>query len=69
MVNRNGAAVNLPPYAKALIGGLAAGVSFAIPVVDDGLVWSEILGIVGAFLAGTGLVYAVPNGPQDIESR
>lgn len=49
------------PYAKALLGGLVAALSFAIPVVDDGLIASEVLGILLAGLTGTGLVYAVPN--------
>lgn len=48
-------------YAKALLGGLVAALSFAIPVVDDGLIASEVLGILLAGLTGTGLVYAVPN--------
>lgn len=51
----------LNPYAKAIIGGLVAALSFAIPVVDDGLLLSEVLGIILAGLTGTGLVYAVPN--------
>ena len=48
-------------YAKALMGALVAAVAFATPVVDDGLVWSEVLGILGAALAGGALVWRVPN--------
>lgn len=50
-------------YRKAIVGGLVGALTYAIPVVDDGLVASEILGIVLAGLAGTGLVYLVPNEP------
>ena len=52
---------NIKPYLKSLVGGLTTGIAFAIPVVDDGLVASEILGIGLAFLGGLGVVYAVPN--------
>ena len=55
-------------YAKAIVGALVAAIAFAIPVVDDGLVWSEVLGILGAALAGGGLVWRtpwVPNVPPE----
>jgi hypothetical protein len=48
-------------YVKAVAAGVAAGLAFAIPVVDDGLVASEILGIALAILGGAGIVYRVPN--------
>lgn len=51
----------LNPYMKAVLGGVVAALSFAIPIVDDGVTLSEVLGIVLAGLTGTGLVYAVPN--------
>lgn len=51
-------------YAKSLLGGAIAAISFAIPCVDDGLVGSEVLGIVLAGLTGLGVVYAVPNKPS-----
>ncbi len=51
----------LAPYAKAFAAGAVAAIAFAIPVVDDGLRASEVLGIAGAFLAGLGVVYRVPN--------
>lgn len=53
--------MNLKPYAKSLLGGTVAAISFAIPCVDDGLVASEVLGIILAGLTGLGVVYAVPN--------
>ena len=49
------------PYAKAIAAALVAGIAFAVPIVDDGLVWSEVLGILGAALAGGTLVWRVPN--------
>lgn len=54
----------LKPYLKALTGGVAAAISFAIPVVDDGLIASEILGIILAGLTAGGLTYGVPNLPR-----
>lgn len=55
-------ALRLPPYAKAIVGFIAAAAAFLVPVVDDGLLASEILGALVAGLAGGGLVYGVPNG-------
>lgn len=54
---------NAKVYAKAIVGGLVAGLSYAIPVVDDGLVPSEGLGIALAFIVGLGVVGMVPNQP------
>lgn len=51
----------IKPYLKSLVGGLTSGLSFAIPVVDDGILPSEGLGIALAFIVGLGVVYAVPN--------
>lgn len=56
-------------YAKAVVAGLIAALSWAIPVVDDGLVASEVLGILLAGLTGTGLVYATPNRPRPADDR
>lgn len=54
----------LRPISKAIAGGLVGGISFAIPVVDDGVMPSEALGIALAFLLGLGIVYAAPrNAP------
>lgn len=56
---------HLAPVAKALAGALAAALAFAIPVVDDGLAVSEVLGVTLAFLGGLGIVYAAPaNRPR-----
>ena len=52
-------------YAKALLAGLAVGISTAIPLVDDGLLLSEALTIVGAALAAGVLVWRVPNVPPE----
>ena len=48
-------------YAKALLAGLAVAISTAIPLVDDGLVFSEVLTILGAALAAGALVWRVTN--------
>lgn len=40
---------------KALLGGVASSLVVAIPVVDDGLLPSEILMILLGFIGGTGL--------------
>lgn len=56
---------NLGAHAKAIVAGLAAAIAFAIPIVDDGLVASEVLGILAAFLAGGGVTWTVPNRPKN----
>lgn len=48
-------------YVKAILGGTVAALSFAIPVIDDGLVASEILGVVLAGLTGFGVVFGASN--------
>lgn len=53
--------MNIRPYAKAVIGAIIAAASAAIPMVDDGLTASEILGIIVAFLTGLIGVYSVKN--------
>lgn len=50
--------------AKAIVAGLVAGLSFAVPVVDDGLVASEALGIALAALTGWQLVFWTRNTPE-----
>ena len=47
--------------AKAWVAALVAGLSFAVPVVDDGVVVSEVLGIVLAALVAWQGVYWTPN--------
>lgn len=49
--------------AKAIVGAIVAAASYAVPVIDDGLVASEWLGIVIAGLVALGVVWAVPNTP------
>lgn len=46
---------------KAIVAGLVAGISYAVPVVDDGLVPSEGLGIALAALVAWQAVYWTPN--------
>ena len=50
------------PYVRAFVGGLSAAVLVATPLVDDGILGSEILAIVGAFLSGSGLTAVSPSG-------
>lgn len=50
--------------AKAIVASAVAGLSFAIPVVDDGLAASEALGIVLAAIVGFQAVYWTPRGEQ-----
>lgn len=54
---------SIKPYAKAIAGALVAGLSFAVPVVDDGLATSEVLGIMLAALVGFQSVYWTRNAP------
>ena len=42
----------------AVLGGAVAAISVAIPLVDDGLLMSEVLAITLAGLTGTGLAAA-----------
>jgi hypothetical protein len=53
----------LKPIAKALVAGASVAVAVAIPLVADGLSAGEVLGIVGAFLAGAAPTWVVPNRP------
>jgi len=51
--------------AKAYVGALVAALSYAVPVVDDGLLPSEALGIILAALVGFQAVYWVSNPTSD----
>ena len=51
----------LPEWAKSILAGIFAALSFLVPVVDDGLLWSEVLGALVAFGISAGVVWAVPN--------
>jgi hypothetical protein len=46
---------------KALLSGLFAAIAYLVPLVDDGLLWSEILQAVVAFGVAAGVTWAVPN--------
>lgn len=52
-------------YLKAIVAAVVAAGSFAIPVVDDGLTVSEILGIVVAALVALSAVFGVKNAPVE----
>lgn len=57
--------MNLGPYAKAVVGGIVGGLTAAGTALADGVIEpTEWIGIVLAFIAGTGFVYAVPNKPK-----
>lgn len=47
------------PHIKVALGGVATAIAVAIPLVDDGLVVSEVLSIILAGMSGAGLT-AVP---------
>ena len=49
-------------YAKAVVGGIAAGIATLTPLAAAGpLTLTDWLGVVAAVLAGAGLVAVVPN--------
>ncbi len=53
---------NVGEYAKAVVGGLAAGSGVALTALADGkLSVSEIVAVALAVLASYGVVYTVPN--------
>ena len=51
-------------YAKAIVGGIVAALSAAIPVLEQPVTSTGIITIVLAFIAGLGIVYAVPNAKR-----
>lgn len=51
-------------YLKAIVAALVAALSYAVPVVDDGLAASEVLGIVLAAVVAFEAVYWTSNRPQ-----
>lgn len=55
----------LAGYRKAILAGIVGALSFAVPVVDNGVTASEVLGIILAGLVGAGVVYQVPNRPTE----
>lgn len=60
---------DVKPYAKAVTAAVVAGASFAIPVVDDGLIASEVLGVAVAALTAFGTVWAIPNRDPKAEHQ
>jgi len=57
----------LSPYKKAIAGGLAAGLTALIAVMDEGVTAQEWGGILIAVVGGTGLVYIAPkNKPAPV---
>ncbi|WP_192902292.1 hypothetical protein [Micromonospora globbae] len=54
--------MNVKPYAKAIVGGLLAGLgALGTALVDNSVTPAEWVGVATATLAGLGIVYAVPN--------
>lgn len=53
--------MKLHPVVQAFLGGLVSAIVVASPIVDDGLLTSEILSIAGAFLVGSGLTAVAPT--------
>jgi hypothetical protein len=51
------------PYAKALIAGLLAAIAFAIPIANDGLSLSELLGMIAVLLTTGSAVAFTPWMP------
>lgn len=52
----------IAPYAKALASGVTSGLFVWYNALDDDILTSqEQVGIAAAFMAGLGIVYAVPN--------
>ncbi len=56
----------IKPYAKAIVGGVAGALgALQVAMGDDSVSVSEWIDIAEAFLIGTGVVYAIPNGKKD----
>ena len=57
-------------YVGAVMAGVSAAISAAIPLVDDGLAASEVLIILGAAIAAGGAtgygVYRTPNAERRV---
>lgn len=60
--------MKLPNYAKAIVGGLAAGAAAAATAVQDGTITAgEGVTIALAVLGALGITWAVPNKPASKE--
>lgn len=58
--------MKLDRYLKAIIGGLVTGLGVYLASRDGGMTADEWGDVLAAVLAGSGLVYAVPNAkPAD----
>jgi len=58
--------MKISPYAKAIVGGIVAGLSAASVALSDGTVTPvEGIAITLAVIAGTGITWAVPNKPSE----
>jgi len=58
--------MKISPYAKAIVGGIVAGLSAASVALGDGTVTPvEGIAIALAVIAGTGITWAVPNKPTE----
>ncbi|WP_198940591.1 hypothetical protein [Micromonospora sp. CB01531] len=54
------------PYAKAIVGGLVAGLTaLGTALADNQVTTVEWVGVAVATLAALGIVYAVPNQPAE----
>lgn len=53
--------MNVAPFAKAVVAGAVAGLSYAASAAADGFTTGEVLGIAVATLAAFEAVYWVPN--------
>ena len=57
--------MKLAPYAKAIIGGIVAGLGAASVALGDGVIDPvEWIAVTLATIAGLGIVWAVPNTPN-----
>lgn len=53
--------MKMHPIVQMIVGGCAAAIATAIPLVDDGLLASETLSIILSGMVGTGLTAVMPT--------
>jgi len=57
----------IKPVAKAIVGGLTSGLtSYGVAIADGTVTQAEWVVVALSFLAGLGIVYAVPNSPNPV---